>query len=129
LLKKLGLRVRVDRSPERPVKVPALGRLPNPFEGAVLASSKQVDRRKLVAVEVTGPQDRVYALEWIDNDDWPHYEFAFSGSEYAGDMTTYSFEFGEPVPSELRLRLTVLENAHEERVPFEVRDVEIPERE
>ncbi|HEX5444797.1 MAG TPA: hypothetical protein VFW87_13245 [Pirellulales bacterium] len=44
------------------------------------------------------------------------------------ELTTYQFDFAPPAPVDPRMRVTVLEGAHEVQVPFELVDLKVAPR-
>ena len=106
---------------------------PSPRRGGVFYDGQE--RQKQIVLDVNGPRDHVLSVELLDAKG--QLVDSFSGHSTVGarsldaashkkhESTTYQFEFNPPWPADLRMRITILEDEHEVRIPFEISDLAI----
>lgn len=87
-------------------------------------------------LRMNGPTARVFSVEMLDGQGKLIEDFAGRSSAGSSSLDhvsgkrseskTYQFEFWPPGPAAVRMRVTVLEDPREVRVPFELTDLGVP---
>lgn len=96
------------------------------------------EKRKQFVLQISGPRQRVFSVEMLDAGGTVIEHFlgrSASGGWWKDELsgrkseaTTYQFDLDSTATTNPRMRITVLEDAHEVLVPFELVDLKIAQR-